>query len=91
MDEIQMDIKKRLGAELVAVYPSTMIRDDILPAVRAHYETGILPSLFGCEIKHLENDTLPAVLPLHDADRIRVQVDAGSDQHELLTEYWSTV
>lgn len=77
MAEIQSDREKMLVSELAPVYTSARIGDDRLPEIRANYGTGILPSLFGCEIVHLEPTTLPAALPLHDTDRIRAWVDAG--------------
>jgi hypothetical protein len=50
MDEIQSDMEKMLVSELAPVYASALIGDDRLPEIRANYGTGILPSLFGCEI-----------------------------------------
>lgn len=77
MDEIQSDMEKMLVSELAHVYASCLVKEDSLPAIRANYGTGILPSLFGCEIMKFEHNTLPAALPLHDTDRIRAQVAAG--------------
>lgn len=77
MDEIQSDMEKMLVSELAPIYASALIGDDRLPEIRANYGTGILPSLFGCEIVHLDSATLPAALPLHDTDRVRAQVAAG--------------
>jgi len=77
MDEIQTDPEKMLLSELGPVYASCLLRDDRLPSIRANYGTGILPSLFGCEIKSFEHETLPAALPLHDTDRVRELVNAG--------------
>lgn len=77
MDEIQTDMEKMLVSELSWIYASGLITDDRLPTIRANYGTGILPSLFGCELKRFERDILPAALPLHDTDRIRALVDAG--------------
>lgn len=47
--------------------------------VRCNYGTGILPSLFGCELFMMprQTNTLPAVKPLADVDKIRRMVDAG--------------
>ncbi len=77
MDEIQADKEKMLISELAPVYASCLIGDDRLPEIRANYGTGILPSLFGCEIVHLDPTTLPAAMPLHDTDRVRALLDAG--------------
>lgn len=77
MAEIQSDMEAMLVSELRPVYASARVRDDRLPEIRANYGTGILPSLFGCEIVHLDPTTLPAALPLHDTDRIRAWVDSG--------------
>ncbi len=77
MDEIQSDMEKMLVSELGPVYASALIGDDRLPEIRANYGTGILPSLFGCEIMKFEHNTLPAALPLHDEARIRDQVARG--------------
>jgi len=77
MDEIQSDREKMLVSELAPVYASALIGDDRLPEIRANYGTGILPSLFGCEIVHLDPATLPAALPLHDETRIRDHVARG--------------
>ncbi len=77
MNEIQSDMEKMLISELAPVYASCLIGDDRLPEIRANYGTGILPSLFGCEIVSFEHNTLPAALPLHDTDRIRAWTEAG--------------
>lgn len=77
MDEIQADMEKMLVSELAHVLTACLVKDDTLPAIRANYGTGILPSLFGCEIKHFDHETLPAALPLHDTDRIRAHISAG--------------
>lgn len=77
MDEIQSDPEKMLVSELAPVYASALIGDDRLPEIRANYGTGILPSLFGCEIVHLDPATLPAALPLHDEARVRDYVARG--------------
>ncbi len=55
--------------------------------VRCNYGTGILPSLFGCELFMMEDkaDTLPSVRPLVTNDRIRALVDEGvPDIHAAL-------
>lgn len=77
MEEMQKDPEKMLIAELSRVYACALVQDDTLPTIRANYGTGILPSLFGCEIKHFEHETLPAALPLHDVDCIRDLIAAG--------------
>jgi hypothetical protein len=77
MNEIQADMEKMLVSELAPVYASALVKDDRLPAIRANYGTGILPSLFGCEIVHLDRATLPAALPLHDEARVRDHVARG--------------
>ncbi len=77
LHEIQSDMEKMLVSELAPVYASALIRDDRLPEIRANYGTGILPSLFGCEIVHLDPATLPAALPLHDETRVREHVARG--------------
>jgi len=47
--------------------------------VRCNYGTGILPSLFGCQLFVMarETDTLPAVRPLPSVDDIRRVTEAG--------------
>jgi hypothetical protein len=77
MDEIQSDMEKMLVSELAHVYAACLVKDDILPAIRANYGTGILPSLFGCEIMRFDHGALPAALPLHDTERIRAHVAVG--------------
>lgn len=77
MDEIQSDMEKMLVSELALVYASCLVGDDRLPSIRANYGTGILPSLFGCEIQRFEHNTLPAALPLHDTNRIRALIASG--------------
>lgn len=77
MAEIQEDWEKMLVAELISVYTACLVKDDWLPSIRANYGTGILPSLFGCEIKHFEHETLPAALPLHNTKRICELIAAG--------------
>ena len=48
-------------------------------SVRSNYGTGILPTLFGCELFRMEDqqDTLPAARPLGSADDIRRLLDRG--------------
>jgi len=77
MAEIQADMEKMLVSELAPVYASALVKDDRLPEIRANYGTGILPSLFGCQIVHLDSATLPAALPLHDEARVREHVARG--------------
>ena len=77
MDEIQADMEKMLVSELAPVYASCLLKDDRLPMIRANYGTGILPSIFGCEIRHFDHGVLPAALPLHDTERIRAHVSNG--------------
>lgn len=77
MDEIQSDMEKMLVSELEHVYVTCLLKDDTLPTIRANYGTGILPSLFGCEIMSFDHGALPAALPLHDTDRIRAYVSDG--------------
>lgn len=77
MDEIQSDMEKMLVSELAHIYAACLVKDDTLPAIRANYGTGILPSLFGCEIMRFDHGALPAALPLHDTERIRAHVAAG--------------
>jgi hypothetical protein len=77
MEEIQADPEKMLVSELATVYAACLVKDDSLPSIRANYGTGILPSLFGCEIRRFEGGILPAALPLHDEARIRAHVAAG--------------
>jgi len=77
MDEIQGDMEKMLLSELAVVYAACLVKDDTLPSIRANYGTGILPSLFGCEIMRFDHGALPAALPLHDMERIRAHVAAG--------------
>jgi hypothetical protein len=74
---MKSDMEKMLVSELGVVYAACLVRDDTLPSIRANYGTGIMPSIFGCDIKHFEHNTLPAALPLHDIGRIRALCDAG--------------
>jgi len=48
-------------------------------SVRSNYGTGILPTLFGCELFLMEDqqDTLPAARPLGSADAVRRLLDRG--------------
>lgn len=77
MDEIQSDMEAMLVSELAHIYAACLVKDDSLPSIRANYGTGILPSLFGCEIMRFDHGALPAALPLHDTGRIRAHVAAG--------------
>ena len=55
--------------------------------VRCNYGTGIMPSLFGCELFVMprEMNTLPTAQPLHDAAKVKAAVDAGvPDLHASL-------
>lgn len=47
--------------------------------VRCNYGTGILPTLFGCELFMMdpELNTLPTALPLHSEEKIQQLLDAG--------------
>jgi hypothetical protein len=47
--------------------------------IRCNYGTGIMPTLFGCELFMLDDDldTLPTAKPLADRDRVRRLIDAG--------------
>jgi hypothetical protein len=47
--------------------------------VRCNYGTGILPTLFGCDLFMMdaELNTLPTALPLHSEDKIKQLLDAG--------------
>ncbi|MBN1942119.1 MAG: hypothetical protein JW849_02385 [Phycisphaerae bacterium] len=47
--------------------------------VRCNYGSGILPTLFGCDlfIMPRETDTLPTAVPLHDREKIQAVFDAG--------------
>ncbi len=47
--------------------------------VRCNYGTGILPTLFACELYMMppETHTLPTAIPLHSADAVRRLVDRG--------------
>ncbi len=58
-------------------------------AVRCNYGTGILPSLFGCELFPMPRDTctLQAVRPLSDRDAIRAAAEtAPASLHAALPE-----
>jgi hypothetical protein len=55
--------------------------------VRCNYGTGILSSLFGCELFVMpeETDTLPTTRPLESMDRVKALLDAGvPDIHSAL-------
>ena len=55
--------------------------------VRCNYGTGILPTLFGCELFLMEEDmnTLPTAIPLASRERVRSLVDQGvPDVHKAL-------
>lgn len=47
--------------------------------VRCNYGTGIVPSLFGCDLYTMprESHTLPTALPMHSSDAMRRLLDAG--------------
>ncbi len=77
MDEIQTDMEKMLVSELAHVYAACLVKDDSLPSIRANYGTGILPSLFGCEIARFDHGTLPAAIPLHDEEKVRAHIESG--------------
>jgi uroporphyrinogen-III decarboxylase len=62
--------------ELRPIYASALVGDDRTHTVRANFGVGILPSLFGCEIK-LTYDAMPWVESLNDREAIRRIVKAG--------------
>ena len=74
--ETLVDREKMLLAELRPVYHAALLKDDTLPSIRANYGTGILPSLFGCQIRSFE-DQLPMALPFHSTEKVRALVDKG--------------
>lgn len=47
--------------------------------VRCNYSTGILPSLFGCDMFYMDHelDTLPTAIPLHSDDAVKKLVSTG--------------
>ena len=56
--EIYDDPEKMLLRELLDVYTGTRIKDDRLYGIRANYGTGIIASMFGCDVRTFE-DSLP--------------------------------
>ena len=62
-EEIFESREKMLLSELEPLYESALIGDDKLFVLRANYGVGIIPSIFGCEIK-VEGDDFPWVVPL---------------------------
>jgi len=73
--EIYEDPVKMLLSELARVYVGAKLKDDRLYAVRANYGTGIIASMFGCEIRTFQ-DSLPIGLHI-EADRMDNILDAG--------------
>lgn len=73
--EVLDDMDKMLLQELQAVYMGAKLRDDRLYGIRANYGTGIIASMFGCEIRTFEN-ALPLALPL-GAGHVERILDSG--------------
>jgi len=65
-DEFIADRQKMLLNELRPIYLSALIKDDRLTGIRANFGTGIIASLFGCEIRTFDH-ALPIALPLGQA------------------------
>ncbi|MHB9035415.1 MAG: hypothetical protein ACYC64_02020 [Armatimonadota bacterium] len=66
--EIFEDPEKMLLQELKSVYAGAKIQDDRLYGIRANYGTGIIASMFGCEIRSFDH-ALPIAL---NVDRARI-------------------
>ncbi len=61
--EIQHDFGKMLISELASVYAGAKLGDDRLYGIRANYGTGIIASMFGCQIVEFDKN-LPLALHL---------------------------
>jgi hypothetical protein len=73
--EIFADPEKMLVSELSSVYVGARLQDDRLYGIRANYGTGIIASLFGCEVRSFEH-SLPTALSI-PPDRRRALIEAG--------------
>lgn len=72
--DIYADPAKMLLSELRSVYAGAKLQDDRLYGIRANYGTGIIASMFGCEVVVLDH-SLPRALPVSEG-RLR-EVLAG--------------
>ncbi|MCX7598611.1 MAG: uroporphyrinogen decarboxylase family protein [Armatimonadetes bacterium] len=73
-EDIYHDPAKMLLSELRSVYTGAKLQDDRLYGIRANYGTGIIASMFGCEVVVLDH-SLPRALPVSE-ERLR-EVLAG--------------
>jgi len=72
--DIYADPSRMLLSELRSVYAGAKLQDDRLYGIRANYGTGIIASMFGCEVVVLDH-SLPRALPVSE-ERVR-EVMAG--------------
>ncbi|HPC45048.1 MAG TPA: uroporphyrinogen decarboxylase family protein [Candidatus Latescibacteria bacterium] len=77
LDEAYACPELMLLNELRPIYGSALVGDDRANTIRANFGVGILPSLFGCEIK-LTYDAMPWVEPLNNREAIAKIVSAGA-------------
>ena len=81
------DVEAMLLGQLGGCSQALANGGDLLLNVRANYGTGILPSLFGCELFMMDTElnTLPTVKPLGSLEAVKAVVDAGPpDIHNAL-------
>ncbi|MHB0878251.1 MAG: hypothetical protein ACYC5O_19620 [Anaerolineae bacterium] len=69
--------EKMLLDELEDVYVGALVGDDKVYTVRANLGVGVLPSLFGCEVRLEPGNDLPWVEPIADRDVLRCTIAAG--------------
>lgn len=69
--EIFNDPAKMLIQELKSVYVGAKVQDDRLYGIRANYGTGIIASMFGCEIRSFDH-ALPIALAVGRAEIDRI-------------------
>lgn len=70
------DPAKMLVNELASVWAGAQVRDDRAYTVRANFGVGGMASMFGCEVRLTDDNTMPWFFPLEDGELDRV-LDAG--------------
>lgn len=66
------DAEKMLANELAQVWVGAHVKDDRAYTIRSNYGVGGVASMFGCEIRLTDDNTMPWVFPLSDDELDRV-------------------
>lgn len=75
--EVFASPEKMLLDELEDVYVGALVGDDKVYTIRANLGVGVLPSLFGCDVKLEAGNDLPWVEPIADTEELRRVIAKG--------------